>query len=182
MAIKRSNKAVSARHIATLLRDLLEASTLCAIATVTPRGGAHINTAYFAWTRDFRLVWLSDPVAAHSINLRRNRSAAIAVFDSHQTLGQPDRGLQVFGSAGEVSGSGVEEIEGVYRARFPSATSALLTRYRFYVLRPRRIKIFDEHQLGAGVFVTASVKTAGEVAWQRTEIYETKNPEAGSRR
>jgi hypothetical protein len=56
----------------------------------------------------------------------------------------------------------------------------LLDSFRGAGLRPRRVKLFDEHQLGAGVFVTASVTTAGDVAWQRTEIYETGNREAAS--
>jgi hypothetical protein len=56
---------------------------------------AHINTAYLAWAEDFRLVWISEPASGHSVNLRKNRSAAVAVFDSHQAWGHPDRGLQV---------------------------------------------------------------------------------------
>jgi hypothetical protein len=87
MAIKRSSKPLPGTHIATLLRELLEASTLCAIATVTDRGTAHINTAYFAWAEDFRLVCISQPASGHLVNLRKNRSAAVAVFDSHQAWG-----------------------------------------------------------------------------------------------
>ncbi len=45
----------------------------------------------------------------------------------------------------------------------------------FYVLRPRRVKLVDEHCLGAGLFFTAGVKTAGELAWERTEVYEGRN-------
>lgn len=51
--------------------DLLEASTLFALATVTPEGGAYVNTAYFARGPRFELVWLSDPVARHSRNAPR---------------------------------------------------------------------------------------------------------------
>ena len=47
--------------MAAAARQLLAASTLCAIATVTPSGRAYVNTAYFAWTRDYDIVWLSAP-------------------------------------------------------------------------------------------------------------------------
>ena len=59
MAIKRSNRRVAAARIAASARQLLDASTLCTIATVTSGGRAHINTAYFAWSHDFEIVWLS---------------------------------------------------------------------------------------------------------------------------
>jgi hypothetical protein len=55
----------AASRIATVARELLEASTLCAIATVTPRAEAHVNTAYVAWSPEFDIVWLSDPGARH---------------------------------------------------------------------------------------------------------------------
>jgi hypothetical protein len=34
------------------------------------------------------------------------------------------------------------------------------------------LKVFDERALGAGVFVTATVGRRGQVAWERTEIYQ----------
>jgi hypothetical protein len=52
----RIEQAATGNAIATLLRELLQASTLCGIAAITDRGTAHINTAYFAWAEDFRLV------------------------------------------------------------------------------------------------------------------------------
>jgi hypothetical protein len=70
---------------------------------------------------------------------------------------------------------GVEQAHGIYLERFPDAGSDISSRYRFYVLRPRRVKLFDEQNLGAGLFVTAGVKTAGELAWERTEVDEGRN-------
>jgi hypothetical protein len=67
---------------------------------------------------------------------------------------------------------GLEDVHSIDRARFPDIGSDVLSRYHFYVLRPRRVKLFDEHRLGAGVFVTARVKSGGEVAWQTTEVYD----------
>jgi len=104
--VERSSKHPSASRLAAIARRLLEASTLCAIATVSPGGRAHVNTAYFAWGPDFDVVWLSAPEARHSRNVRANPSAAVAVFRSTQRWGGSDRGIQLFGRARELRGRG----------------------------------------------------------------------------
>jgi uncharacterized protein YhbP (UPF0306 family) len=172
MAIERSNRRFAAARIAATARQLLTASTLCTIATVTSRGRAHINTAYFAWSRDFDIVWLSEPRASHSRNLRANTSAAIAVYDSSQTWGKPDRGIQLFGSAREARGADAEAARTLYAKRFPEFADSDLSAYRFYLFRPHRLKLFDERALGTGTFITARVGRK-KLAWARTEIYRS---------
>ena len=164
MTIERSGRRVGAARLRHLAEELLEASTLCAISTVGPRGRAHVNTAYFAWAPDLRIIWLSEPGARHSRNLRSNGSAAIAVYDSGQTWGKSDRGIQLFGDA-RAGGPDAEEI---YAQRF----SAYEPResYRFYEFVPSRVKLFDERELGAATFVTARVR-GGKLAWAGTEVY-----------
>jgi uncharacterized protein YhbP (UPF0306 family) len=173
MAIRRSNRPVSSRRITALAESLLDASPLCAIATVTARDGAYVNTAYFAWRPEFHLFWLSDPHAQHSRNLRVNPSAAVAVYDSSQSWGRSDRGIQFFGSARELRGSVARDAQRTYSARFPAYEPDELSAYGFYRFRPGRMKIFDEAALGEGVFVTATVRN-GRVAWKRTEVYRPK--------
>jgi uncharacterized protein YhbP (UPF0306 family) len=168
MPIIRSRQRIAAVRLQRVARELLGASELCAIATVTPRGEAHVNTAYFAWTPELRVVWLSDPAAAHSRNLAANRSAAIAVYDSTQSWGTPDRGIQLFGNAREARGSAPER---VYGERFPQYCEAELDAYRLYEFRPRRMKLFDESEFGGGTFVTARVSADGRLTWERTDVY-----------
>lgn len=161
-------------RLATVARKLLDASTLCAIATVATGNRAHVNTAYFAWSGAFDIVWLSEPRAKHSRNLRANETVAIAVYDSSQTWAKPDRGIQLFGSARQVDGADAERAEALYAQRFPPFRDAGLTAYRFYLFRPRRLKLFDERMLGVGTFVTASIARDGRLRWERTEIYRPK--------
>lgn len=160
--------------MAAIAHELLDASTLCAIASVTPRGRAHVNTAYFAWTPTFELVWLSDPEAAHSRNIRADGTVAIAVYDSAQSWGGADRGIQLFGAARELAGGAVRRWEAVYADRFPEYGD--VTAYRLYRFRPRRLKVFDESTLGAGIFVTADVAGEGRLQWRRTEVYAANEP------
>ena len=170
MGIARSQRRVASARMAMIGRSLLDASPLCAISTVSGNQ-AHVNTAYFAWGAGFRLVWLSEPSAKHSRNLRANRTAAIAVFDSHQVWGKPDRGIQLFGSARELNGDAAEAADRTYASRFPEYRREDNSAYLFYELRPRSLKLFDERALGRGVFVSARVAAAGDLAWQRTEVY-----------
>lgn len=170
MGIERSKSPVAAKRLAATARRLLDASALCAIATVGAGGRAHVNTAYFAWSRSFEIVWLSSPRATHSRNLRANDSASIAVYDSTQTWGEPDRGIQLFGSAREAGGTGAPAAAELYEARFADARGAVPASYRFYVFRPRRLKLFDERGFGPGTFVTARL-ARGALVWERTDVY-----------
>ena len=125
---------------------------------------------YFAWTSRFEVVWISDPDSRHSRNLLTDSSAAITVFDSHQTWGRPDRGIQLFGTASAVSGRAAREAELVYSARFPSYDPTVADSYPIYRFRPREVKLFYERVLGDGTLVTARV-TKDRLAWMRTEEF-----------
>jgi uncharacterized protein YhbP (UPF0306 family) len=174
MPVERSARPVAAERIAATARQLLRGSTLCALATVSRGGRAYVNTAYFAWTDRFDLVWLSDPSATHSRHLRANPSAAIAVHDSNQVWGGSDRGIQLFGPARELDDRLAREAERVYRRRFAAYHPEEVAGYLFYGLRTRRMKLFDERTFGAGVFVTATVRGGGDVVWARTDIYRPR--------
>ena len=181
MAIERTQRRFAERRLRAVAAELLEASTLCAIATVTRAGRSYVNTAYFAWAPDFKLVWLSAPGAQHSRNVRADGSVAIAVFDSDQSWGNPDRGIQLFGDASEVRGAAADEAEAVYAARFPAYERPSFSEYRFYRFRTRRLKLFDERALGGGTFVTASVGADAKLRWERTEKYISR-PRTGRTR
>src|ERR671937_2776247 len=171
MPIERSAKRISSRRLASIARGLLDRSTLCAIATISPGPRAHINTAYFAWASDFSLVWYSAREARHSRNIRQNPSTAIAVFDSTQRWGHPDRGIQLFGVARELHERSAAAAAALYRKRFRDADGEDHDAYPFYRFRPRRLKLFHERVLGGGVFVSARVRPNGELEWEQTETY-----------
>jgi uncharacterized protein YhbP (UPF0306 family) len=149
---------------------LLDAAPLCAISTAAPRSAAHIHTAYFVWNSDFEIFWLSDPAARHSRNIRVRPSTAITVFDSHQVWGQPDRGIQLFGSTRQLPAPEIARAESLYADRFPGSATPDLRAYRFYRFRTDRLKVFDEAVFGAGVFVTATIHSGHRLIWERTDI------------
>ena len=57
-----------------------------------------------------------------------------------------------------------------YGRRFKS-DELTLSRFAPYRLRPTRVKLFDERELGGGVFVSARVRRDGTLAWTLTETY-----------
>lgn len=173
MPVQQVRNRVSPARLRSIARRLLNASTLCAIATVSADGRGHINTAYFAWSATFEIVWLSAPEARHSRNIRRRPAVAIAVYDSTQKWGGFDRGVQLFGTAHQVAGRAVPEADRLYRRRFKAPASDELRAYRLYRFQPKTLKLFHERELGGGTFVTATVGRDGGLAWVRTERYVT---------
>jgi uncharacterized protein YhbP (UPF0306 family) len=171
MPIEQSDTPVDSGLLNIVARRLLEAAPLCAIATTGANGQAHINTAYFAWTDDLEIVWLSDPEARHSRNLLANPSVAIAVYDSHQTWGDSDRGIQLFGTAGVVTQAAVRRVDAVYMRRFTGYVGG--GPYRLYRCVPQQAKLFDERVFGSGTFVTARLSD-GQLRWERTETYRAE--------
>jgi uncharacterized protein YhbP (UPF0306 family) len=108
------------------------------------------------------------PIRAILATLLTNPSAAVTIFDSHQTWGRPDRGIQLFGTAGTVSGDAARQAERAYSARFPSYDPS--DSYPVYRFRPREVKLFYERTLGGGTLVRARVTRDG-LAWLRTEVW-----------
>jgi uncharacterized protein YhbP (UPF0306 family) len=169
--IQRRGERISAVRLRSIAKRLLSASTLCAISSVGPTGRAHINTAYFAWSAAFEIVWLSAPEAQHSRNIGNHPAVAIAVYDSTQKWGGSDRGIQLFGTAREVGPRERRDAEHLYGTRFKLYSGEELQAYRFYRFRARTLKLFHERELGGATFVTAKVARDGRLAWDRTETY-----------
>jgi len=163
MTVEQRSRRFSSLKLEIVARRLMNASSLCSLATVTRSGRAHINHMYFAWTDRYEVFWYSDEDSVHSRNLARNPSAAITIYDSHQVNGRPDRGVQLFGSAGIATG---DEARRVYTRKFRGLDPSGYTAYRF---RPRTVKLFDEPAFGPATFVTARVTRNG-LAWAKTEV------------
>ena len=163
MTVERRSRRFSSLKLENVARRLMNASPLCSLATVTPGGRAHINHMYFAWTDRYEAFWYSDPESRHSRNLDHNSTAAITIYDSRQVNGRPDRGIQLFGSAGIATG---DDARRVYTRKFRGLDPSGFTAYRF---RARAVKLFDEPAFGPATFVTARVTRNGLV-WAKTEV------------
>jgi uncharacterized protein YhbP (UPF0306 family) len=144
---------------------VLEQTGLCAWATVTAAGQAHVNIGYFATSENLDFYLLSHPHSLHCRNLTTNPSMAVAVFVSPQHWTDPGRGIQFFGTSRQVSQADHHEAERVYQRRYQPYDDWQLTLkvgdpaldYRFYRFVPERLKILDEAEFGDAVFVEADI-------------------------
>jgi uncharacterized protein YhbP (UPF0306 family) len=156
---------ISPKAVQSSIAQILGRSVLCSMATVGGGVHAHINTAYFSFSSDFEIFFLSHPNFEHARNLAANSSMAVAVFSSNQKWTGPDRGLQFFGTCNQLTGRHARRAEASYGARFREYTewksslkpNDVAREYAFYRFVPRRIKVFDEAAFGEAVFVTAIV-------------------------
>jgi hypothetical protein len=166
VTVERRSRRFSSARLETVARRLMKASPLCALATVTAGGRAHVNHMYFASNDRFEVFWISDSDSIHSRNLARNRSAAVTVYASDQVWGKPDRGIQLFGTAGEYDGADAARTYGARFRDFDGGGNEL----PFYRFRPRTLKLFDERSLAPGTLVTARV-TGDGLVWSKTEVW-----------
>jgi uncharacterized protein YhbP (UPF0306 family) len=157
---------ISEERVRRSLFRILKSNVLCSMATITPDGRAHINTAYFSFTRDLVLYFLSHPRSTHCRNLATNPSIAFAVFSSRQIWSGPDQGLQLFGPCHQAERSHSKRATESYGKRFRQyrkwkstlAPDDPAREYQWYEFVPNYIKVFDEKAFGETVFVCLNVE------------------------
>jgi len=156
-------------RLLTSVTRILNANTLCSMATRSEAGIVDINTAFFSHDAELTLYFLSHPHAAHCRNLAHVSQMAMTVFDSHQQWGESHAGLQLFGRGGQIVPDHFEQAQACYAARFagyfdlvirageaaaaPTGTSAL----QLYCFVPTRVKLLDELVFGDEVYITAEI-------------------------
>jgi len=162
---KQIAKELGEERVRSIVFRVLEENVLCAMATVTREGHVHINTAYFCYSAEFELFFLSHPRATHCRNISHNPSMAMVIFSSVQQWGGPDKGIQLFGTCSQVMGSHVAKAEELYGKRFSAYASWKATRkqgdlvreYHIFDFVVRKLKILDEASFGEALFVSADV-------------------------
>jgi uncharacterized protein YhbP (UPF0306 family) len=158
-------KPPAPERVRRTVSTVLNSTELCAWATVSPEGHAHINTGYFAHSDELVLYLLSHPESLHCRNLAVNASMAAAIYASAQGWADPGRGLQLFGACAQAADIDRAEAERVYSRRFSQYSrwkatldpAGLPSEYRFYRFAPARLKILDEAEFGDAVFVEADI-------------------------
>jgi len=78
-ALRTVRRAFSEAPVRRSVLRILRENVLCSLSSVSPGNRAHVNTAYFCYSPDLELFFLSDPRSRHVRNLKVNPSAAIAV-------------------------------------------------------------------------------------------------------
>jgi len=171
MGIRIVSEGFSEQRVRRSVFRILQDNLLCSIATVTEDNRAYINTAYYCYSDELELYFLSDPTSRHCRNLSINSSMAITIFSSIQKWGGPDRGMQLFGTGAQARGPQATKAEGLYGKRFTDYakwnaglnTAAVGRTYRFYRFNARKLKVLDEAEFGEAVFVIGVLRRIGRL-------------------
>lgn len=157
--------APSPEVVRASLSRILNENVLCSMATVTSDFQAYVNTAYFSYSENFELYFVSHPGSCHCRNLETNPSMAMTVFSSSQAWGSPDQGLQLFGTCGLARGADAIKALNSYAGRFPTYTGWQRSlspddpgkNYQLYRFLVNRVKVFDEQAWGSALSILATV-------------------------
>lgn len=145
---------------------ILQAVTLCSLATTGPDAVAHINAAYYCYTDGIELYFVSDPSTKHCQNIAIQPRIAVAIFDTNQPWGDALSGLQMFGECHLASSQESITALRAHASRFRAYGDYLQalspferdsSPHKFYVFRPASVKILDESVFGEETFVTAEI-------------------------
>ena len=158
-------EGLTAERVRRSIMRVLDGTPLGAWATITIGGEAHVNTAYYSYSEDLVLYFMSHPQSLHCLNVSANSSMAVAIFASEQKWTDPGRGLQLFGRCDQLTGGDAEIAERAYGQRFrayadwkgslKSGDAAM--DYRFYRFVPHTVKVLDEAEFGDAVWVEVQV-------------------------
>jgi uncharacterized protein YhbP (UPF0306 family) len=184
MSVRTVAGSLSAPKVRRSLFRILRSNLLCSMATVDPRGRAHIHTAYFAFGEDLAFYFYSYPDSRHARHLRHNASMAVTVFDSGQVWGGSDRGLQLKGRCHPVRGPRAEVAAKAYARRFPGFRAWVRSLERVdgrFELQPFRfaptdVTLFDERVFGSGRFVRIAVPRTTKPPAERPKALDERGP------
>lgn len=166
LRLREDEAMVTKQQVRRSIFETLDATPLCSVATVSHHKASYIHTAFFAWTTDLLLFFLSDPATRHVSNISKEPSVAVTVFDSRQRWGAALRGLQLFGRCHSVRRTGSEIAHRAYGRRFvgyrrwfatlphPEQQQVLS---RFFVVRVTSLKLLDERRFGEELFLNVTV-------------------------
>lgn len=168
MEVKLLEEEHDAGKVEESIREIVSANRLCSLATVNEQGDeapkAHIATAFFVYDDDLRFYVFTPPETDHGRQLAENPSVSLAIYDSHQNWTDEKQGLQIFGTAEQVSDDVIPDILDIYLDRYPGLEQFATNPEEvadldsvFYEITPDRIKVFDEPTFGTEVWVNVQV-------------------------
>lgn len=137
------------------LLEFLKSQRLMSLAT----NGEELSacTVYYAVDDELNLYFVSPEETEHVQNIKKNNQVAVTVADSRQKNSDDKVGLQIKGSASEVSGIETLKVAvKIWNVANPGAESVInfnnikdkVINSRLYKITPQRIKFFNEALYG----------------------------------
>ncbi len=165
LSLHYNHKKYPDEKINESIATILHSTTLFSVATIKNKNISHIHTAFFCYSLNLNLYFLTPPTTQHSLNVVINPSIAVSIFDSHQKPPDKKRGLQIFGNCHLAKGKDFNEGIVLYSRRFewtrviknPQDLIKAGFESKLYIINPSSIKIFDEVIFGEEKWVTVNL-------------------------
>jgi uncharacterized protein YhbP (UPF0306 family) len=115
--------------------------------------GPWVCTAYYGIDKDMNLYIVTDPRTAHARNIALNGKVAFNIFDSHQKIFNPKKGVQGFGKCETVKGLHAnikalllwhKQNPGIEKAITIKDVLKKITDTKIYKITPTFIKFFND--------------------------------------
>lgn len=162
LTFKYSHPDFSDKEINSSIESILKSNSLGAMSSING-SKSYVNTAYFVYSNDLVLYFLSQPTDIHVSNITNNSSVAVAIWETPDNWGENLRGLQLFGTCKQLS-LGKELLDGMklFIKKFPAFKSIIKhpgefadgVASRMYAIRISSVKILDEPQFGRRKYIT----------------------------
>lgn len=120
-----------------------------------------ICVVYYVMDENLNLYFISDPETEHSQAIAENNNVSAAIYDSHQEVSDKKVGVQIMGEVSVVGGLGKIKWFFEMWAKINPGNKDILNLKNYknkilsskvYVIKPRRIKFFNEALYGSDEF------------------------------
>ncbi|MBU2101706.1 pyridoxamine 5'-phosphate oxidase family protein [Patescibacteria group bacterium] len=138
-----------------LAREIIETNQYMTLGTSDGKGSSWVAPLAYAHDKNWNMYFVSLPDSRHSSDLKKNNEAVVAIFDSHQAVGE-GVGLQIEGIIKETNIKNIPLAAKTYFSKkypygrnmkeaFASALRELLDGkvYRFYQFTPTNVWMND---------------------------------------
>ena len=166
MKLDIREEGYSKERVKESIQEIMEKTELRSLSTVDERR-PHIATAFFTFDEGFNLYIATDPETEHGQHLEENSSIAVSVYSTDQEQMDEKRGLQVFGTAEKLKPETNKgrDAHSIYLERFESWKEFAAEPEDlkdldsdFYIIRPERIKVFDEEKFSKETWINIDIK------------------------
>ncbi len=134
-----------------LILNFLSKHKLMTVATY----GEHpwIASVYYSFDQDLNIYFLSSPTTLHCKQISKNPQIAVSIADSHQKVGDLKKGLQIYGTAKQITDIGkikhaLRSWKDALKVKDPQLTYMNMVKKvisgRMYKITPKKIKFFNQ--------------------------------------
>lgn len=133
-----------------LVEEFLSKHNLMAVATFGEF--PWIAYVYYTFDKDLNIYFLSDPTTLHAKQIIQNPGVAVSIADSNQSINKPKRGLQISGSAKQISDiAKIRHAFNLWKLNLGVVDPELTHKVavgKMFKITPKRIKLFDQELFG----------------------------------